>query len=82
MILTYSNSSEFKAILGIITDGPYKCTGFIYFIEGKDVPLNQLICTEDARTQYRGSKNQKGDFCEKVMNETYSGQKYSYWQFH
>ena len=82
IILNYENGTEFKGVLGVISDGPYKCTGFIYFLEGKDVPLNQLACTEDSRSNYRGSMNQKGDFCEKVMGETYYGLKYYWWQFH
>ncbi len=81
VVLNYDSSTDFKNVLAIITQGPYKCTGFIYFIEGAGVPLRQLICTEDSRSQYRGSMNQKGDFCEKVMGETYFSQKYSWWQF-
>ncbi len=79
IILNYSNSSVFKGILGLFSEGPYKCTGFVYFMEGENVPLNQLICEES--TYNRGSMNQKGDFCEKVMGETYFSQKYSWWQF-
>ncbi|MCR5505335.1 MAG: hypothetical protein K6E94_07340 [Elusimicrobiaceae bacterium] len=53
---------------------------FAWYFYGSGVPLNQLICQEGMN--YRGSMNQKGDFCEKVMDETYFGQKYYWWQFH
>ena len=82
IILNYANYSEFKGVLGVISNGPYKCTGFVYFLEGKDIPLNQLVCTEDSLSDNRGSMSERGDFCEKVMGETYFGQKYSWWQFH
>ena len=80
IILNYSETSEFKVVLGLFSKGPYKCTGIAYFIEGNGVPINQLICEESM--SYRGAKNQKGDFCEKVMGQTYFGQKYYWWQFH
>lgn len=80
IILNYREDSEFKVILGLFSKGQYKCTGIAYFIEGKGVPLNQLICEE--ATYNRGTKNQSGDFCEKVMGKTYFGQKYSWWQFY
>ena len=79
VVLNYYTGSAFKNVLAIITEGPYKCTGFVYFMEGEGVPLRQLICTE--ATYLRGSKDQRGDFCEKVMEETYFSQKYSWWQF-
>ena len=79
IVLNYSSGTEFRGVLGLFSKGPYKCTGFVYFFKG-DAPLNQLICDES--TYNRGSMNQKGDFCEKVMGETYFGQKYSWWQFH
>ena len=76
-----SADGNFATILGVIADGPYKCTGFVYFLKGVNVPLNRLICTEDSRPQHRGSKSQRGAFCEDIMNMSYQGTSYSWYQF-
>ena len=53
--------------------GPYKCTGFSVYFAYQDYPEleNKLLCYERPAGHYsRGSKNEKGDFCEKVMGYT------------
>ena len=79
IVLNYRTNTVFKNVLAIVTQGPYKCTGFIYFIEGEGVPLKQLICTESI--YYRGSKKQRGDFCKKVMGLQHFSSQYSWYQF-
>ncbi len=77
--LNMDEDSIIAVVLGMFISGPYQCTGFAYFFKGEDVPLNQLICQEASYS--RGSKDQQGDFCEKIMNKTYYNDQYHWWQF-
>lgn len=53
------------------SDGPYKCTGFMYHLKGAN-DLTRLLCFEKHEGHStRGVKNKKGDFCEKVMGYKY-----------
>ena len=70
-----SVSSNFNQVSVRIRKGPYKCTGFsIYFNASTNHDMeNRLLCYETSPEygSYRGSKNKRGDFCEKVMGYTF-----------
>lgn len=67
--LIYGGTS-FSQVSARFASGPYKCTGFSVFL---DYPAykelaNRFLCYERVEgSSSRGSKNKKGDFCEKVM---------------
>lgn len=76
-----SPTGNFIAILAVIAEGPYKCTGYVHFFKAIGFPTNTLLCEEAQSPERRGSKNQRGDFCEKVMGATYVSDLYSWYQF-
>ena len=78
-----AENSPFIAVLGVIAEGAYKCTGFVIFLEAdnNNTQKNKILCTEESRTMYRGSKNKQGDFCKKVMGSDYLNNAYSWYQF-
>ena len=68
--LLIHGGSNFAQVSARFADGPYKCTGFSTFFEYPGYPNleNKFVCYEKPEgSQYRGVKNKKGDFCEKVM---------------
>jgi len=67
-------SSDINQVSVRLRDGPYKCTGFSVFFYAPTSPNieNKLLCYERPKSKgNRGSKNNRGDFCEKVMGYTF-----------
>lgn len=64
-----SSSNPYNHISVRFIEGPYKCTGFAFFLSYKENPSlqNRLLCYERTDTSVRGVKNEIGDFCEKIM---------------
>ncbi len=64
-----ANNDKFTQVAARFASGPYKCTGFNMFFRHSGYPglVNKFLCYEVTITSNRGSKNQKGDFCKKVM---------------
>ena len=71
--LLLGSNSSFNNVSIRFTSGPYKCTGFSIFFKNDTYPNleNKLLCFEIKNISLRGSKNQKGDFCEQIMNYTF-----------
>lgn len=67
--LIYSDTS-FSQVSARFASGPYKCTGFSMFFEYPSYRAleNKFVCYEKPEgSSTRGTKNKKGDFCEKVI---------------
>ena len=66
-----TTSFHFNSISVFLADGPYKCTGFSIYLHDLEYPNleNKFLCSEGGSV--RGSKNKRGDFCEKVMGYTF-----------
>lgn len=64
-----SSNNTYNHISVRFATGPYKCTGFAFFFYYPENPSleNRVLCYEREDESVRGYKNQKGDFCEKVM---------------
>ena len=64
-----ANTLDFSQVSVRFKSGPYKCTGFSMFFSFPNyLDLeNKLLCYESSNDIKRGSKNQRGDFCEKIM---------------
>lgn len=61
------SGNPYKIITARFRNGPYKCTGFSFLLYYPTNPNleNRLLCYE--RLTHRGTKNQQGDFCNKIM---------------
>ncbi len=68
-----SDTNPYNHISVRFANGPYKCTGFAFLLNYQNNPdlENRLLCYERLGNT-RGSKNQKGDFCTKIMGYTSS----------
>lgn len=68
-ILGGSPEVSWNTVSTRFSDGPYKCTGFMYHLQGGTA---KLLCFEKPEGHStRGVKNKQGDFCEKVMGYKY-----------